>query len=534
MSGHVLRSRAPRGAARALDQVTDASVIAPHLVDAARAPGGWAPALVSPRTERDVADALRTARTVLAIGAQSSLTGGATPRGEVLLDMRGFDVLADQGVDRVEAGAGVTLSRLDEHLARTGSFYPPAPTFAGATIGGTIATNAAGAATFKYGATRRWVDAITVVLASGDVLDIRRGNTRANAEGFFELALRAGTVRVPVPRYPMPRTAKLSAGYFAEPGMDLIDLFIGSEGTLGVVTGATLKVAHPKPATCLIFTTLRDRLSAIALVGTLRDRSLSTWRSGTPGGVNVRAIEHMDGRSLALLREDGAPRRAGIDLDEHAAMALLIAIDLPAETTAARVYDELGGGDGGDAAGPIADVAILLERHDALARAIVAPPGDVDGAAKLLALREAVPIAVNQRVALAQRLIDPRIEKTAGDVVVPFDRLARLFEIYDEELARRGLDAAIWGHISDGNLHPNVLPRSFGDVESGREAMLAFGRAAIRLGGAPLAEHGVGRSTIKQRLLTELYGVDGVAQMRAVKEALDPKGTLAPGVLLGA
>src|SRR6185295_5886961 len=95
-------------------------------------------------------------------------------------------------------------------------------------------------------------------------------------------------------------------------------------------------------------------------------------------------------------------------------------------------------------------------------------------------------------------------------------------QFYDDEFQRRGLDAAVWGHISDGNVHPNVIPRSFADVESGREAILAFGREVIRLGGAPLAEHGVGRNQVKQRLLQELYGAAGIEDMRAVKRAIDP------------
>ena len=109
-----------------------------------------------------------------------------------------------------------------------------------------------------------------------------------------------------------------------------------------------------------------------------------------------------------------------------------------------------------------------------------------------------------------------------------------MLDLYEREWRKRGLDGAIWGHISDGNVHPNVIPRSFADVESGREAVLVFGREAIRLGGAPLAEHGVGRNATKQRLLVELYGADGVEQMRAVKRALDPTGKLAPGVLFPA
>ena len=161
----------------------------------------------------------------------------------------------------------------------------------------------------------------------------------------------------------------------------------------------------------------------------------------------------------------------------------------------------------------------------------IALPGDRAREQQLLALREAVPAGVNARVGRAKQQIDPRIAKTAADMIVPFDRLDELLAIYDDEFGRRGLDAAVWGHISDGNLHPNVLPRSMADVESGREAILACGREVIRLGGSPLAEHGVGRNPVKQQLLVELYGRDGVDEMRAVKRSLDPDFKLAPGVL---
>jgi D-lactate dehydrogenase (cytochrome) len=85
--------------------------------------------------------------------------------------------------------------------------------------------------------------------------------------------------------------------------------------------------------------------------------------------------------------------------------------------------------------------------------------------------------------------------------------------------------------MSDSNVHPNVIPRTYADVESGREAILEFGREAIRLGGSPLAEHGVGRSSLKQKLLRELYGESGIEEMKAIKRAIDPEGKLAPGVL---
>jgi FAD/FMN-containing dehydrogenase len=127
---------------------------------------------------------------------------------------------------------------------------------------------------------------------------------------------------------------------------------------------------------------------------------------------------------------------------------------------------------------------------------------------------------------------DARISKTAADVVVPFARLDELTRTCRDTFAALGLDGAIWGHISDGNLHPNVVPRTFTDVERGREAIHRIGAAAIALDGCPLAEHGVGRNPLKKALMARLHGAVGIESMRAVKRALDPCGLLAPGVLI--
>ena len=370
------------------------------------------------------------------------------------------------------------------------------------------------------------------MLASGDVLDLRRGEVTASARGTFELQLRNQTLTIPVPRYRMPDVPKVSAGYFAAPGMDAIDLFIGAEGTLGIVTEATLRVLTTRPATCLAFVTLTDRRAALELVARLRTEAMQTWRSPGGRGLDVSAIEHMDARSLAIIREDSVDRRLGVAVDAGAVMGLLIGLDLPAGTTAAEAYEALAQGPtvGPAQEGSAARFAALMQEFE-IPDALVAAPGDHAAIERLLALREAVPLGVNQRIGRAQREIDARIQKTAADVIVPFDWFDEMLTLFDEELRARGLDGAVWGHISDGNVHPNILPRSFAEVESGREAILTFGRAAIRLGGSPLAEHGVGRNETKQQLLRDLYGEDGIEQMRAVKRTLDPEGKLAPGVI---
>ena len=162
---------------------------------------------------------------------------------------------------------------------------------------------------------------------------------------------------------------------------------------------------------------------------------------------------------------------------------------------------------------------------------VVAVPGDERTATRLFELREEVPAAVNARIAAAKARAGDAIQKVAGDFIVPFDALARALALYREAFERRHLEYAIWGHISDGNLHPNVIPRSLQDIEKGRDALREMARGVMALGGAPLAEHGVGRNSLKQQFLREMYGESGIEQMRAVKRALDPDGKLAAGVL---
>lgn len=496
--------------ADAPDINVDPAVVASFLSDAAHVPGGFSAGVAFPGHEGEVAAIVAHATRVLVVGAQSSLTGGATPRGDVVVSTRGLNTIGTPAAGRVTVGAGVSLIELPRVLAPARLFYPPVPTYEGAFVGGTIATNAAGAATFKYGATRAWVDAMTVVLASGDVLDIVRGDTIGSRSGQFEIITTAGAhVIVPVPRYTMPDVAKLSAGYFARPAMDLIDLFIGSEGTLGVVTAATLRVL-PRPARALALVTCGSDRQAIALTTSLRHEAREAWAGRGP--LDIAAIEYMDARSLATVNDESFAR-AGVSRPAGGAVMLLLQIELPAD-----------------------EEASLTRLQSVLATAgiegdpVVSAPDDERGAQRLIDLREAVPASVNARVAAA-KATDPNIEKTAGDMVVPFERLEDSLALYRGAFDRRGLEHAIWGHVSDGNLHPNVLPRSMEDVRKGREAILEIARGVVAMGGAPLAEHGVGRSAIKQQLLRELYGDEGVDQMRAVKRALDPEGKLAPGVI---
>ena len=490
-----------------------------YLSDAAHFPGGHAAGIAVPRGTAEIQAIVRAATTILPIGAQSSLTGGATPMGEVVLSTEKLTRVLDAGPSRIRVEAGVPIAVIQDTLASHGAWFPPAPTFTGAVAGGIVATNAAGAATFRHGPVRPWVEALTVVLADGFELTVRRGETRARGHR-LAVPTAHGIVDVPVPTYLMPAVVKRSAGYHAEPGMDLIDLFIGSEGTLGVITTVTFRALSPVPTRTMALVPCGSEEAAIALVAELRREPA------------VAAIEHMDRRCLEILHEDGADRRSDVRFPPGTALALLVQMELPPGTSEADAFAEIEASlTAGSPDSAITRVCRLLHAHGVFDDTEMALPGNTRRAEQLIAVREAVPAGVNQRVGRAQLDVDPRIAKTAADMIVPFGRFGEMMAIYRDGFASRGLDFAVWGHISDGNVHPNVLPRSYADVERGKEAILGFGRDVARLGGCPLAEHGVGRNSVKQALLGGLYGDAGIEEMRAVKRALDPEWKLAPGVI---
>ena len=472
-------------------------LLASFLSDAAHVPGGHAAGVAFPRNVTEVVTVVREAAHLLPIGAQSSLTGGATPRGDVVLSTRSLTAIEVLSDHRVRVGAGVPLAELQRVLAAEGLYYPPVPTYDGAYVGGTIATNAAGAATFKYGSTRQWVEGLTLVLADGSVLTIERGQMAASA-------------LVPVPGYVMPDVPKLSAGYFANRNMDLVDLFVGSEGTLGVIVEAVLRVI-PVPTRVTALIVCASDAQAVAVTAALRDEAARARRGEGP--LDVAAVEYMDARSLAVVADDTF-RRCRIPRPRPGAVLVLVQIEVTSGVEAAlEVFGQR-----------LADIGVEDDP-------VIALPDDSHGTARMIELREAVPSSVNSQVAAVKARVHQNIQKTAGDMIVPFNRLEESIALYRRLFDERDLDYAIWGHLSDGNLHPNVVPRAWRDVEEGRAAILEMGRQVVAMGGAPLAEHGVGRSPLKQQLLRDLYGDRGIEEMRAVKRALDPEWKLSSGVL---
>src|SRR5205823_916039 len=226
------------------------------LTDASYVHGGRAERVVFPETATDVAailaEASATRTPVTVSGAGTGTVAGRVPFGGIVLAtdklnrIMSITCSSDSG-GRAVAEAGVILQDLQRAVDAEGLLYPPDPTERGCFLGGNVATNASGARTFKYGATRNYVERLKIVLATGEMIDLRRGAMRADENGRMRIRLLFGRlIEVPLPTYRMPAVRKHASGYFIEPGMDAIDLFIGSEGTLGVIVEVEVKLL-PKP-----------------------------------------------------------------------------------------------------------------------------------------------------------------------------------------------------------------------------------------------------------------------------------------------
>jgi D-lactate dehydrogenase (cytochrome) len=499
--------------------------------DAAAMRGGGAIGLVEPRDEAELCAWLRAhpELPVLAQGALTSLTGGATPDGEVVISLARLTGLEiDVEARRAVAGAGLVLANLHAALAERGLYYPPAPTHDGATIGGNVACNAAGAATFAYGTTRDWVTRIRVALRHGELLELRRGEHRVQPGDVLELCGER-RLSVPLPSALSPALRKTSAGYLVAQDMDPIDLFIGAEGTLGIITEVELAL-RPLPTELCALVFVPDDETAVAMTHTLRERTRATLAGERPEGLAVRSIEYFDARCLQLIQDEGELDKLRVEVPPAAGAALLLIQELPQGSDDGAVMEQLDSAFAGEPRGPVADLVEALMAHGVFATTELALPEQSSRRAQLAAVREAIPLAVSEWL-LRHKRRDPAVHKLGGDMIVPFEHFGAMLDSYRAVFAAHGLEVCVYGHISDANVHPNGLPTCAADVAAGEAALLELAHRALELGGCPLSEHGVGRSPLKQRMLALTRGPQAMEQLRATKRALDPGWSLAPGVL---
>ncbi|MBA3366928.1 MAG: FAD-binding protein [Actinobacteria bacterium] len=393
--------------------------------------------------EHDVAIVPRGGGTGFAGGAVP-LDGGVALSLDRLVRVRSFDPL----LWRIWVESGLRTADLHRIARESGLWFPPDPGAAEQSqIGGNIATNAGGPHAFKYGPTGAWVTGLEAVVAPGEIVSV------------------GGPIRKDV------------AGY------DLKSLLIGSEGTLGVVTAAWLKLL-PAPESALpVVGFYRGTASGCAAI----ERVLGS-------GLPVAALEYLDAATLAF----ATPSFPG-EVPPPAALLVIAEAD-GSRTEATRLRGEV--------------LEALAE--DAL---VVQAPTDPGAVAELWRWRDGVSLTVTAE----------RGAKVSEDIVVPIDRLAEAIEGTLEIGRRNGLEACSWGHAGDGNLHSTFLVAP-GDEAELRRAELAAGEIfalALRLGGSISGEHGIG--WMKRGQLARQWAPRALDLHEEIKRAFDPKGLFNPG-----
>jgi D-lactate dehydrogenase (cytochrome) len=306
---------------------------------------------------------------------------------------------------------------------------------------------------------------------------------------------------------------KSAAGYWVRPDMELIDLIIGAEGSLGIVTQMDLRLL-PAPAYRWGFTAfLKNEENALCYVRSLRGEKVRGV--DVKGEVRPTAIEFFNSGALDLLRRQKAENPAFSYLPQ-----------MPEEYHTA-VYVEYHGDD---------EDAV----SDAIMRAaeiVVACGGDEDatwsamepqGIERLRKFRHATPEAVNLTIDQRRR-DEPKLTKLGTDMAVPDAHLEAVMAMYRDSLAASGLESVIFGHIGNNHVHVNIIPRNLEEYAKGKELYMEWARKIIAMGGTVSAEHGIGK--LKADFLKAMYGEKGIAQMRAVKKVFDPQGLLNPGTL---
>jgi D-lactate dehydrogenase (cytochrome) len=517
---------------------SDPDEIQSFLSDASHMRDGHAERVVFPESAEEIAEALREAthtRTPVTVsGAGTGTVGGRIPFAGIVLatdKLKQIKSIAheDRGGSAI-AEAGVTLSDLQRFVESANLLYPPDPTERSCFLGGTVATNASGARTFKYGPTRNYVQRLKIALATGDLIDLRRGELRADASGQIKIPLASGRLlEAQLPTYRMPQTRKHASGYYVASEMDVLDLFIGSEGTLGVIIEIGVALL-PKPEGLLsgvVFFSSEEDL--LAFVSEARELSLANRQ--TPDGeagrlgpliekaleisvrkthqlngsenavastIDARALEYFDVESLKFLRQKYETIPAGA----------VGAIFFEQETTPAT-EDSL-----------MTEWLALLERHHTLIDNSWFATGEQDQA-KLREFRHALPVLMNEWFARHKQ------KKVSTDMSVPDEAFPGMLAFYSDTLRASELRYTIFGHIGDNHVHVNILPRNDDEATKAREIYLRFVKRAVEVGGTISAEHGIGK--LKREYLRLLYSEDHLREMAALKRAFDPAGILGRG-----
>ena len=464
---------------------------------------GYCDAVYFPENEQDICGILQEAFNnnicVTISGNGTGLTGARVPQGGVVISMEKLNKIVEINEEQNYAVVepGVILSEFQDKVKSHNLLYPPDPTEKSCYIGGTVATNASGEKTFKYGPTRNYVLELDIVLPDGDILKLKRNTIIA--EG-YKLSLKTESGRlifIELPDYKMPST-KNAAGYYCKKDMDAIDLFIGSEGTLGVIVKIKLKLEQlpARLISCLVF--FNQEINALNFIEKARDISFNSRLEHNKTTIDALALEYFDERTLNFLRSDNP---------------------LIPETAKSGVWFEQEVTDENE--------NIIFDKWMSL---VIEFQGDEKSAwfaitendrKKIQEFRHSISVKINEFIAKGN------LKKLGTDAAVPDAKFEELY-FYSKELVENAkLNFVIYGHAGNSHIHLNMLPKNEEEYNTGLNIYLEICNKAIALGGTVSAEHGIGKLKTDYFLL--MYEQDTITKMVEIKRNFDPHMILGRG-----
>jgi len=472
-----------------------------YLIDASNTKG-FCDSVYFPETADDIVQIVKEANqnniSVTVTGNRTGVTGAGIPEGGIVISTEKLNKVIDVDEENHFAvvQSGVPLSDLEKAVKEKHLFYPPDPTEKSCFIGGNVATNASGARTFKYCSTRDFILELEIVLPDGELLFLKRNEVFAK-DFFLTLKTASGKlIKLELPDYKMPPT-KNAAGYFCKKDMDAVELFIGSEGTLGIVTKIKLRLL-PLPLneiSCILFFISEE--NALQFLTGARNESFQSRNLNSTDTIDATALELFDANSLNFLREEFS--------------------NIPVDSKAAIWFEQHCKN----------NEEILLEKWINL---FIKYEGKEDEAwfamtdkdkEQIINFRHAISVNVNEY------MTKNNFRKLGTDAAVPDDKFIDFYYEIKSEVEKTKLDYVIYGHAGNSHLHLNMLPKTEEEFEKGKELYRNICNKAIKLGGTFSAEHGVGKN--KTEYLVEMYGEENINKMRLVKKTLDPNYILGVG-----
>ncbi len=470
---------------------TDKDTIHAYLEDVSNLRGGNAERVLIPESEEELSRLLKKAdseRTPVTIsGGGTGTAGSRIPFGGIVVSMERLNKIHNISGESMSAvvEAGVLVDDLKNACERKGLFYTSHPTEKTAFVGGTVSTNASGSRSFKYGPARDSVKSLRMLMANGCAIEIRRGEHFLTKED-PSIRLPGGeAITFPFPSYRSP-DIKNSAGYFIKDGMDAIDLFIGQEGTLSVITKVEVALAKmpSKILSCFVFFAKEE--DAWGFAETARDISKKGGQ-----GLEALSIEYFDDNALRFVRAKNG--------------------NVPAGSRAAIFFEQEISESNEDLL--LSKWLELISRHNASLDDTWVAMND-EKADEFTKLRHLVPESINELVRRSG------YQKLHTDIAVPPPRFREIMDFYMETFKANNLAHTIFGHIGECHVHTNTLPGTELELLRAKETVLSLVKKGVALGGTISAEHGVGKT--KREYLEIMYGKNGILEMARIKKALDP------------